>query len=224
MLPDLTPFFTRYEAILSELDAVFAKVDAANPGCVKCGPGCSDCCHALFDLPLIEAMHIAKCFRERFDYGPERSMIIENADAADRAVHKIKRDIFKESKNGKDNALIIEEAARLRVRCPLLGADEQCLMYDMRPATCRIYGIPTRIGQKAHCCPKSGFMPGKPYPTVDMEKLAARLEGLSKELASALKSSYKDLAGVYVPLSMALLTNYDEEYLGIKDSSEKKQD
>ncbi len=220
-MPDLEPFFARYESLLAELDTIFIKVGEANPGCVKCAPACSDCCHALFDLSLIEAMYINKKFTERFAFGPERSKILENADEADRQVHKIKRRIFKESKEGKDSGEIMAEVSRLRQRCPLLGPDDNCLMYDARPATCRVYGIPTRIGQEGHCCPRGGFKPGVAYPALEMDKLAARLEALSAELAVALKSSFKDLHKVFVPLSLALLTRYDAEYLGIKNEERK---
>ena len=105
-------------------------------------------------------------------------------------------------------------AASLRVRCPLLGPDECCLLYAARPITCRIYGIPTEVGGKAHVCGFSRFDKGRSYPTVRLERFQARLDAVSREIAETVESRF-ELGEVYVPLSMALLTRYDEDYLGI---------
>lgn len=48
-----------------------------------------------------------------------------------------------------------------------------------------------------------------------LDKMQARLEDLSRELAAAVGTRFTELHEVYVPLSMALLTNYDETYLGV---------
>ena len=48
-----------------------------------------------------------------------------------------------------------------------------------------------------------------------MDKIQNRLEDLSRDVATTVQSRFKELHDVYVPLSMALLTRYDEAYLGI---------
>ncbi len=48
-----------------------------------------------------------------------------------------------------------------------------------------------------------------------LDKIQARLEELSRDVAATVKSRFTELHEVYVPLSMALLTRYDEAYLGI---------
>ena len=53
IMPELTPVFTAYEALVAEADAVFARVGEMHPDCVTCKPGCCDCCHAMFDLSLV---------------------------------------------------------------------------------------------------------------------------------------------------------------------------
>ena len=88
-------------------------------------------------------------------------------------------------------------------------------MYDERPVTCRLYGVPTAIGGKSHTCGKTGFLQGKPYPTVALDKMQQRLADLSEELAASIGTAYKELASMYVPVSSALITVYDAEYLGI---------
>ncbi|MDL2315917.1 YkgJ family cysteine cluster protein [Desulfovibrio sp. OttesenSCG-928-A18] len=214
-LPDLTPFFSRYESIAREADALFERVRSLHPEQVLCRERCSSCCHALFDLSLVEALYLNARFRERFPEGEERGRILEEADRADRAIARIKHRIYKESKAGRDSNELLAEAAALTVRCPLLSGEDLCLLYDVRPVTCRIYGVPTAIGGTAHTCGKTGFEPGKPYPTVALDKMQFRLSSLSVELAEAIGTAYKELASMYVPVSSALLTTYDASYLGV---------
>ena len=44
----------------------------------------------------------------------------------------------------------MEEAARIKCRCPLLGDDDRCLLYQARPITCRLYGVPTAIAGQGY--------------------------------------------------------------------------
>jgi Fe-S-cluster containining protein len=182
---------------------------------VTCAEGCSDCCHALFDISLVEALYINSAFNERFPKGPERERILDLADASDRAHYKLKRKAVKAGEKGVSTEAILADLARERIRCPLLGDDDRCVLYDCRPVTCRLYGVPMEIGGKAHSCGKSGFAPGGSYPTVKVEMLQDRLFALSGELAAGIGSSYPLLADMLVPVSMALLTEYTPEYLGV---------
>jgi len=211
----LAPYFEKYKALLAEVDAVFAKVGQACPEEVTCAEGCSDCCHALFDVSLVEALYLNTAFHERFPKGPARERILDLADAADRAHYKLKRKAVKAGEKGVATEAILADLARERIRCPLLGDDDRCVLYDCRPVTCRLYGVPLEIGGKAHSCGKSGFAPGGAYPTVKVEILQDRLFALSGELAAGIGSSYPLLADMLVPVSMALLTEYTPEYLGI---------
>lgn len=215
MTVDFTEIFGRYEALVAEADAVFERVRSLHPDCVTCGMGCSDCCHALFDLGLVEAMYLNRRFGEVFGFGAERSAILERADAADRHAVRLKRRLYKESLAGRDSSELLAEVARERVRCPLLGDDDTCVMYAHRPITCRLYGIPTAIGGKAHTCGRTGFAPGGRYPTVALDLIHDRLGELSREIVAAVQSRFRDLDKVYVPVSMALITKYDNAYLGV---------
>ena len=114
----------------------------------------------------------------------------------------------------------VELESSERVRCPLLNDDNQCDLYDVRPITCRLYGIPTEIGGKAHTCGLSAFEEGKPYPTVKLDEIHKRLYEISFALAHDIKSRFPNLAEMLVPLSMALLTDYSKEYLGVREEDE----
>ena len=60
-------FFNKYEAVVEMADNAFEKVRASHSDCIKCKMHCADCCHALFDLTLIEALYINHKVKEMFD-------------------------------------------------------------------------------------------------------------------------------------------------------------
>lgn len=215
MIADLSPIFSRYEALVAEADTLFSHVRDAHEDCVSCHQGCSDCCHALFDLSLVEAMYLNAAFTEALTYGKERSDILLGAADTDRQTTRIKRDLYRASKDGADPADIMRQAAAVRIRCPLLDAQDTCVLYAKRPITCRLYGIPTSIGGKGHVCGKTTFAKGGAYPTVNMDAIQNRLAGLSQDIATSLKSRFTELHQVYVPVSMALTTTYNDAYLGV---------
>ncbi|MDL2267766.1 YkgJ family cysteine cluster protein [Desulfovibrio sp. OttesenSCG-928-G15] len=221
-LPDLTPFFERYETQAKEADALFAHIRSQYPDLVVCKEKCSSCCHAMFDLSLVEALYLNGKFNERFPPGKERTAILDAADSADRTAARIKRKVFKESKEGKDSNEILAEIARVKVRCPLLDENDRCIMYDVRPVTCRLYGVPTAIGGQSHTCGLTGFLQGEKYPTVALDKIQHRLSALSTELTTFIGTAYTELDSMYVPVSTALLTQYDAAYLGIGGIQKEK--
>lgn len=222
MIPDLQPIFAEYEKLRASCDAMFERIRHDHAQCVTCKEGCSDCCHALFDLSLVEAMYINRAFQQAFDYGPQRSAILTRAAETDRHLTRLKRELFREEKSGKSPEAIMEEAARIKCRCPLLGDDDRCLLYQARPITCRLYGVPTAIAGQGHVCGFAAFEKGKQYPTVYLDKIQSRLEDLSREIGRTVNSRFRELHEVYVPLSMALITNYDEAYLGIGPAKPEK--
>jgi Fe-S-cluster containining protein len=210
----------RYEALAREADTAFDRVREAYPACVSCHEGCSDCCHALFDLTLVEAAYCNAAFLKNFPSGPLRSAILEKALAADRKVHTIKRNAFKAEQAGQPVNAILEAMAKERVRCPLLGDDDRCVLYAQRPVTCRIYGVPTAIGGKGHVCGKAAFLPGQQYPTVNLDRIHERLAQLSQELAAHMRSGFSAIHTVLAPVSMALATTYDAAYYGLDKKPE----
>jgi len=213
---DFTPYFKKYEELVAKADNAFERVKQAHADCVKCAEKCADCCFALFDLTLIEALYLNHKFNEKIT-GSDKARLLEKANRADREVHRLKRKAYRDLQAGKSEGEILEELARERVRCPLLSEVDLCELYDNRPLTCRFYGIPTAIGGKGHTCGKSGFEKGEQYPAVNLDAVNSQLQQISAELIRDLKSRYLKLSDMLVPLSMALLTTYDDEYLGIAE-------
>ncbi|MFC1856948.1 YkgJ family cysteine cluster protein [Thermodesulfobacteriota bacterium] len=220
---DFTPFFRKYEQLVVMADEAFERVKKEYPLCVKCKIACDDCCYALFDLSLIEAMYINYHFNRKFD-GTIKENLLGNANTADRKTYNIKRNAYRKWKDGKGEDEIFKEIAEEHIRCPLLNKQQRCDLYEYRPITCRLYGIPTAIGGKGHTCGISGFRKGEAYPTVNLDIIHKKLYEISLEFVQAIESKHFKMADILVPLSMALLTVYDEEYLGLLPEKEEKEE
>ncbi|MFW5836897.1 MAG: YkgJ family cysteine cluster protein [Desulfovibrionaceae bacterium] len=222
MALDFCRHFEEYEKLVAEVDLVFCRISETHPEQVRCEKGCSDCCYALFDLSLVEALYLNHHFNQNFE-GQARSDILERADQADRAVYKVKRNAFKANEEGKPSSEILAELGKVRIRCPLLGEDDLCVLYDHRPITCRVYGLPMAIGGEARTCGKSGFTPGGSYPTVHIERIQDRLLELSQALVAELNTKHARMWDMLIPPSMALLTTFDENYLGVVDEARSEK-
>lgn len=223
MSRDFKPFFEQYEDLLYIADSVYDRIKDAYPDCVKCKIGCAGCCHALFDLTLIEALYINHRFNETLD-GEAKGKLLDKAGQADRKIYKLKKDAYKDFESGQASENeILERMSRERIRCPLLNESDQCDLYEFRPITCRFYGIPTSIGGRGHTCGISGFVEGEKYPTVQLDQIHEKLYQISNELVQSIKTRYVKMADMLVPLSMALITVYDDDYLGISQPADAEQ-
>ncbi len=216
---DFTPYFNKYEELVGAAEEAFNKVKSEYADCVKCEEGCASCCHALFDLTLIEALYINHKFNEAFT-GHKKARLLDRANRADRKTHKIKKKAYNLLKEGCKEEDILAQVAAETVRCALLDETDMCELYAYRPITCRLYGVPTAIGGKGHTCGLSGFSPGEAYPTANLDRIQTGLLALSKALVADLKSKYTTLGEILVPLSMSLLTEYSAEYLGCGDEGD----
>ena len=95
----------------------------------------------------------------------------------------------------------------------MLNEKDLCDLYDNRPLTCRFYGIPTAIGGAGHTCGKSGFKQGEKYPTVNLDSVHSQLQQISAELLRDIQSKNIKLADLLLPLSSAMVTDFDDVFL-----------
>jgi Fe-S-cluster containining protein len=212
---DFSNTFEKYETLVAQADKIFAAVQEAHPDCVRCEIHCCDCCYAVFDLTLVEAVYVNHHFNKSLARR-ERRPVLRRAERADRKFYQIKRKLQKMySKEGKPTEDVLLQLARERVQCPLLNDEKLCDLYARRPITCRVYGIPTSIGGTPHICGESGFKEGTAYPTVNLDNMNDRLIDLSKDLVEGTGSGSPKIHMRLVPVSAALMTTYDEEYFGI---------
>ncbi|OGR44267.1 MAG: hypothetical protein A3J80_11955 [Desulfobacula sp. RIFOXYB2_FULL_45_6] len=215
MAINLREHFVKYEALVQMTDAVFDRVKTEFPKEVFCREKCSDCCYAIFDLTLIEALYLKDRFLKKFS-GKAKNDLIEIADKTDRVLARMKRDAFMEVKAGANELDIVGKMSMERVRCPLLGENNLCLMYESRPITCRVYGIPTSTAGTSHICGRTNFKQGEPYPTLNMDKIYTQLQLLSAQLVKDIGSKNIRMHEMLIPVSMALVTDFNEDYLGVK--------
>jgi Fe-S-cluster containining protein len=214
MTLDLKEHFVKYEAIVSMIDQIFARVKKEFPKEVFCREKCSDCCYAIFDITIIEALYINHKFKEKFS-GTEKFSIIDKASKTDRVLAKLKKNIQKDLNQGKNEVELLAKLGKERVRCPLLGENDLCILYESRPITCRLYGIPTSSAGMSHICGRTNFKEGCQYPTVNTDKIYTQLQLISAEMIKAIKSKNIRMHEMLIPVSMALITDFNEEYLGV---------
>lgn len=214
---DFKEHFVKYEALVSIIDGIFEKVKSEYPKEVSCKEKCCDCCYAIFDIPIIEAIYLNHKFREKFS-GTEKSKLIDKAATIDRALFKMKRDAHKAVKAGKEELEIVATMSQERIRCPLLGENNLCILYESRPITCRIYGIPTATAGVSHICGQTQFEQGGKYPTLNMDALYAQLQLISAEMTAAVKATNVKACEMLIPVSMALITDFNENFFGVKNN------
>lgn len=213
---DFPETLQKYEALVAEVDKIFAAMQNAHKDCVRCEIHCCDCCYAVFDVTLVESMYINRHFNRSLPR-KERREILRRAEKADREFYQIKNRLKKMYiKEGRPPEEVLLHLAKERVRCPLLNDEKLCDLYDRRPITCRVYGIPTSIGGTPHICGESGFKEGVTYPAVNLDNINDRLLQLSENLLQELGSNQAKMHMSLVPVSATLITTYDEEYFGIK--------
>jgi Fe-S-cluster containining protein len=216
---DLKPFLERYEKVSAQADVAFKHVSETHPDLVRCKKGCSDCCYALFDLTLIEALNINYHLNRKVS-GDEKARLIEDANRINRATYRVKRKAFKDVEGGKNEVEVLMELAKERMRCPLLDKDNLCILYENRPITCRVYGIPTSSAGMGHTCGLSGFSEGTAYPTVNLDAVQKQLLQITSDLISEIKSKHVKMADMLIPVSMAIITEFDDVFLGVKENKE----
>ena len=131
-----------YRQLLGDLDLWFARgVADAGPGVVLCRRGCAACCHGPFDISPADALLVASAVTAldpttqapvRMRAAAQLSRYAELAAEwpAPWDMETIGDAIFDEI----SDALADEP-------CPALDANGACLIYDARPATCRMTGL-----------------------------------------------------------------------------------
>ena len=211
-----TATFKKYEALVKGIDHSIKQLQSVHADCFRCTEQCADCCQAVFDLSLIESVYINYHFYDSLDKALQ-DPILERAEKADRQAYRLKRKIHKMITQGeKSEEEVLSLLAEERLRCPFLTESDLCDLYTFRPITCRIYGLPTIIHGVGHSCGKSGFKAGAAYKSFNLDRINQHLAVLSGELLEELGGRENALKERLVPLSTALLTDYDEDYFGLR--------
>ncbi len=175
--------FEELEAFLKEIDQKFQEVNRRYRREVRCKKGCAHCCYAPFDLSFVEALYM----RRAFLLLPRRLR-----REITRRLDKYKK-AWESSVPKPVNPFLL---AKVKLRCPFLNEKDLCELYQARPATCRMYGIPILVEEETFVCPHSGFEPGKTYPTVLLNEVFKRLSEMSEKILPGSGNMRVSLIGV----------------------------
>jgi len=132
----------RYGELLREVDAWFQRCLEQHPELIACRNGCSECCRGLFDITLLDAYYLRRGFDKLSE--PLKAEIVKAASRRLEQLSMVNID-FTEPwlLNGIPevdwDALMPEED---ETPCLLLSENGGCLVYEYRPMTCRLNGIP----------------------------------------------------------------------------------
>jgi Fe-S-cluster containining protein len=140
----------KYAELLKSVDHWFARAAASAGDAVLCGKGCSSCCRGQFDITLLDAFFVRQGFDALADPVQEKvlSRVASQLDSLRLTWPEVSPPYIINSLPEEDlNRLMPEEDP---TPCPLLGDDGLCLIYENRPMTCRLHGIPL-IDISAEC-------------------------------------------------------------------------
>ncbi|ANV99621.1 YkgJ family cysteine cluster protein [Bradyrhizobium icense] len=110
----------RYAMAMTEAASASFRDNFPNQPVYACKSGCAACCHLFVAVPPGIAEAIAAHIEVTFPPA-ERTALVTRLDEAAAA------------------AAEVEDPTLLRRRCPLLGEDNRCSVYEVRPLTCRAF-------------------------------------------------------------------------------------
>jgi len=132
----------RYQELLSEVDTWFSHCSLVAGTQISCQRGCSACCRGLFDITLLDA----RLLRQGFDGLPAdvKQQVLLRAQQSIAGIRTFWPDydhpyLFNGYPEEEWDLVMPEDD---ETPCPLLGQDGLCLVYECRPMTCRLNGIP----------------------------------------------------------------------------------
>jgi len=138
----MTALLLRYGALLREVDVWFNRCLERHPDQIACRDGCSECCRGLFDITLLDALYLKQGFEKLPDV--LKRSILKDASRRLEALSLINPKfrepwILNSIPEVEWEPLMPEED---ETPCLLLSENGECLVYDYRPMTCRLNGIP----------------------------------------------------------------------------------
>jgi Fe-S-cluster containining protein len=192
---------------------MFESITRSYSDLMPCKLGCDDCCHVYYELSFIEAFYISGMFNDKIS-GRLRERAIIRAQEAEPLFHDAQVMLGTLGRAASDlgESEVIDAAARLRIRCPLLE-DKRCILYEDRPITCRLYGCPQKVGNRVVTCPRSRFQEGTAYSTIDVNEVQKNLTEYSLEfLLDLLEFDVACENRLRFTMPQVLRTVFDKEY------------
>lgn len=200
------PWVERHRRFLAVVDKWFSAVRDSHAGHLQCGRGCALCCYGLFDISFPDALMVAdaldilgKDARQAVtDRAAEIQQIIRN-EAPDLSPPFLLDQLSEQRLDQ-----IVDRARS--PRCPLLGMENECLIYPDRLLACRLEGVPmvdTRDGLFGDWC-ELNFTGGLPQEAVrdferDYHEMQQAEDGLTESLTQCFLGRKLRRATVFIP-------------------------
>lgn len=201
----ILPLLGSYELIVDRADEAFRKTQVEHGSLMACQLHCADCCHAVFGLFLIEAANLKRHF-DALDVQKKKEILLR-CNETERGLKRLERKLEMHGEDPEMQSLIL---AQERIRCPLLDENQECALYDHRPITCRVYGIPTKVQGRARVCGKTAFEKAVSYPFFDLDGAYKGLYALSKELLIEAGCEKNDKAALLISIPRAITASLEE--------------
>lgn len=131
-----------YRGLLTDVDQWFGRSIIQSGERIRCAAGCAECCRGLFDITLLDAALLKQGF-DRLD-GETRERVLVQCRERLVGLRRLWPAfdlpyILNDHPEEEWKLLMLEDD---ETPCPLLGPDGRCLVYDYRPMTCRLHGLP----------------------------------------------------------------------------------
>jgi Fe-S-cluster containining protein len=132
----------KYSELLARVDDWFAGALKNFPSEISCGEGCSGCCRGLFDVTLLDGFFLAEGFSKLSPAIKEavREKARERIEGLRRLWPEWEHPYALNHRPEEDWAVLMPEDEERP--CVLLSDGGKCLVYDYRPMTCRLHGLP----------------------------------------------------------------------------------
>ncbi|RNC67850.1 MAG: YkgJ family cysteine cluster protein [Desulfuromonadales bacterium] len=131
-----------YGGLLAEVDRWFGRCQDAAAARIRCMAGCSGCCRGLFDITLLDAAVLVQGF-SRLGEGLRQQVLLRcHARLAEVQLIWPEFDAPYLLNHRPEDEWKILMPEGDETPCPLLGDDGRCLVYEHRPMTCRLHGLP----------------------------------------------------------------------------------
>jgi len=130
-----------YRSLLGDVDNWFKRCLEAGGTAFSCRGGCSACCRGLFDITLLDAFLLKSAFKSLTPATQEevRQKCHSRLDELQQRWPGLSQPYLL---NGLPEQEWSEMPEDDETPCPLLDADGLCLIYNSRPLTCRLHGLP----------------------------------------------------------------------------------
>lgn len=138
---DLGVYFTEYEALIQKINEDIKKVSNTYSDIQRCGLETSECCFQYVDLQLIEVIYLSNMMNRTLA-SDLRTEVIRRAVEVCKKTRGIKAQLREKGYDpDSDKNPLIEKYTREKILCPL-NRETKCCLYEYRPITCRLYGVP----------------------------------------------------------------------------------